>query len=316
MRTNRLLTNSFAAAWLLLAAASSGCSVYDSREDCPQGIHVEAYSRTDCDVDTLYPAAVSGLNFYLFDEQNRLVSTTHRPTTEATRTAFTHTLDARNGLYTVVVCSDIDERLFETPTHGKAGISKQDLMLKLRHPEEGMATALDGTRIYYGESAAVHLPDPAEYGSVFRTAHVNLQEQTNRITVTVQGLARAEGYEVAIQTAGGAMNYEGRVREIEPVEYPATASVERGVLTSSFTTLALTTGFQTVLVIRDRLTRTELYRGDLLGTLLLKNPEVNLACDHDFRIDFTAADRCSCGTYTLMEIRVNDWLVHSYDADF
>jgi hypothetical protein len=288
--------------------------VYDSREDCPQGIHVEAYSRTDCDVDTRYPAAITGLNFYLFDEQNRLVSTTNRRT--ATRADFTHTLDATNGLYTVVVCSDIDDRLFETATlnGGKAVIGKEDLMLRLRH-QAGIAPSLGDTRIYYGESAAVHLPDPAEYGSVFRTTRVNLQEQTNRITVSVAGLARAEGYEVAIETLGGAMNYEGKVQQSERMEYPATAQVARGVLTSSFTTMALTTGFKTMLVIRDKQTRAEIYRGDLLGTLLLKNPEVNLACDHDFHIEFTAADRCDCGTYTMMEIRVNDWLVHSYDTN-
>jgi hypothetical protein len=235
----------------------------------------------------------------------------------STPTDWRHTLDASNGLYTVVATSGINTERFETTLSAadKTVVTKDDLMMRLRHTG-GTAASLDGTRIFYGESQAVSLPDPAEYGSVFRTTAVNLQEQTNRITVTVEGLARAEGYEVAVETVGGAMSYDGKVRESEPIEYPATATVERGVLRSSFTTLALTTGFRTMLVIRNRVTRAEVYRGDLLGTLLLKNPEVNLACDHDFNIAFTAADRCDCGVYTMLEIRVNNWLVHSYDHDF
>jgi hypothetical protein len=79
--------------------------------------------------------------------------------------------------------------------------------------------------------------------------------------------------------------------------------------------MSLTTGFDNTLVVRHRGSGAELYRGDLLGTLLLKNPGVNLACDHDFTIRFTTADRCDCGTYTVMEIWVNRWLVHSYETD-
>jgi hypothetical protein len=68
------------------------------------------------------------------------------------------------------------------------------------------------------------------------------------------------------------------------------------------------------LVVFHKASGKELYRGDLLGTLLLKNPNVNLACDHDFVVRFTTEDKCDCGTYTIMEIWVNNWLVHSYEA--
>jgi len=79
--------------------------------------------------------------------------------------------------------------------------------------------------------------------------------------------------------------------------------------------LKLETGQENTLVIKSKEGETELFRGSLLGTLLLKNPEVNLACDHDFVIDFTAEDQCDCGEYIILEIRVNNWLVHSYQTN-
>ncbi|MDR0962171.1 MAG: FimB/Mfa2 family fimbrial subunit [Mediterranea sp.] len=298
-----------------LFLSAPACSVYDSRENCPQGIRVEAYSKSNCDVDTLYPEAITDLRYYLFDEQNRLVTATDDKGVKL-RSNYTHTIEtASHGIYTVVACSNLDEALFEMPSSGKAIQTKEDLMFRLRG-QDGRAMSLHGKRIYYGESPAVYLPDPAEYGSVYKTTGVNLQEQTNRITITVEGLARAQAYEVSIQSVGTSLSYEGKVKEGDLLEYPAAShTVRDGVLESMFTTLTLTTGFQTMLVIRDSRTRAEVYRGDLLGTLLLKNPEVNLDCDHDFNIRFTAADQCDCGTYVMMEIWVNNWLVHSYATD-
>ncbi|MFC4677192.1 FimB/Mfa2 family fimbrial subunit, partial [Dysgonomonas termitidis] len=97
--------------------------------------------------------------------------------------------------------------------------------------------------------------------------------------------------------------------------YGSQAAFTGSLLEARLTILKLATGCNTSLVIRNRADNSELYRGDLLGTLLLKNPEVNLACDHDFTIRFTAKDQCRCGTYMITEIWVNNWLVHSYTTD-
>ena len=57
-------------------------------------------------------------------------------------------------------------------------------------------------------------------------------------------------------------------------------------------------------------------QGDLLGTVLLKNDNVNLACDNDFNVKFVIKDKClNCGTYICWAIYVNDWQIHSYETE-
>jgi hypothetical protein len=163
----------------------------------------------------------------------------------------------------------------------------------------------------------VFLPDPAEYGSLFEQVKVNIQEITNRLTVQIEGLPQNNDFEVVIESENSGMNLDGSVARSNLVKYVSTTPVfdAAGILQANLTTLQLLSGYNTVLVIKNKTLGTELYRGDLLGTLLLKNPGVNLACDHDFTIRFTAADKCDCGSYMIVEIWVNNWLVHSYDTD-
>jgi hypothetical protein len=291
----------------------SSC-IRDDREDCPQGIHTQFYSVTPCRTDTLYPVG-NKLNLYVFDNDGILVATGADDRVDLRRD-YTQTLHVTDGLFTVMAWTGVEDAYFELPAAGKSGITKEDVLLRLRRNAQ-RAAVLGDHRVYYGESNVVHLPDPAIYGSIFKTARINLQEQTNRIHVSVEGLTQADDYEVVIESRNGAMSIEGHILPDELMSYPAhTQTVDNdGVLHASFTTLKLATGLSTTLIVRSRTHGNELYRGDLLGTLLLKNPGVDLACDHDFNIAFTAADRCQCGEYTIMEIWVNNWLVHSYSTD-
>jgi hypothetical protein len=297
--------------WCVLTLLAA--CIRDDRTECPQGIHVQLYSTTSCGADTIYPDG-SRLNLYVFDADGMLVSAGHDEQAVLNRD-YVHTLDASNGLFTVVAWTGVEDTYFELPTVGKSVVTKNDLLFRLKRAAQ-RSVAMGEHRIYYGESAPVYLPDPERYGSVFETVRINLQEQTNRIHVSVAGLEKADSYEVVIASRNGAMSIAGKPVADELLEYASTARVTPdGVLHASFTTLKLVTGLSTTLIVRDAADGTELYRGDLLGTLLLKNPGVDLACDHDFNIAFTAADRCRCGIYTMMEIWVNNWLVHSYSTD-
>ncbi len=127
----------------------------------------------------------------------------------------------------------------------------------------------------------------------------------------------SDDFEVVVESKNSGMNLDGSVAQGDLVKYVSTTPVfdAAGVLQVNLTILEMLSGYNTALVIKNKTLGTELYRGDLLGTLLLKNPTVNLDCNHDFTIRFMAADKCDCGTYVIKEIWVNNWLVHSYDAD-
>jgi len=140
-------------------------------------------------------------------------------------------------------------------------------------------------------------------------------EVTNRITISVEGLAQPDLYQILIESNAGSMNIDGTLASDDTLQYIPNDSEETDPPEATFTLLKLSTGYENTIVIRDTTSGTEIYRGSLLGALILKNPEVNLACDHDFTIRFTAEDPCDCGTYVITEIHVNEWLVHSYETE-
>jgi hypothetical protein len=295
-----------------LSLLCTGCGIWEDMDDCPQGIDIAFYSKTPCAIQRSYPADISDLRLYLFDERGVLAGVNTAPEVRLA-SDYTYTVEAKNGLYTVVAWAGVNAETFDMATPRVGITTKDDVLFSLRNIE-GRALPYDGHRVYYGESEAVSLPDPAIYGSVFKEVSVNMSELTNRITVEVEGLPSPDDYEVTIETRMGAVCFGGGEKSGNQIDYMPVVHPASDVLAASFTVMELTTGFGTSLVVCHKASGKELYRGDLLGTLLLKNPNVNLACDHDFTIRFTTEDKCDCGTYTIMEIWVNDWLVHSYET--
>jgi hypothetical protein len=298
---------------LLVLLLPAGCGFKENTEGCPQGIELTFYSKTPCQPQRSYPTEISDLRTYVFDESGVLSSLGHAPEARISED-YVQSIEARNGLYTVVAWSGVDGETFDMAAPVVGVTTKEDVLFSLRNAG-GRAASYNNHRVFYGESEAVYLPDPALYGSVFKEVAVNMEEITNRITVEVEGLPDPDDYEVAIESGVGAVSLGGEQISGPEMEYLPVVHPASDELVASFTMMNLTTGFDTMLVVRHKETGQELYRGDLLGTLLLKNPSVNLACDHDFTIRFTTADSCGCGTYTVMEIWVNRWLVHSYETD-
>lgn len=298
-------------AFILLHVSSC---IYDDLDDCPQGINVHFYSKTPCSNDTIYPQ-LSGLKLFVFDQDGYLVSFCDEGADEM-QSHYSKTLKAENGLFSVVAWGGVDTELFDLNELKTGVTTKNDLLFRVQRTTALQAALPENKQVYYGESSVVFLPDPAEYGSVFKTASVNLQEITNRLTVQIEGLPPNDDYDVVIESANGSMNVDGSIAPDQIIKYTSVSGFdENGTLEAKFTVFKLATGYNTTLIVRDKQQGKELYRGDLLGTLLLKNPEVNLVCDHDFTIRFTAADQCECGTYMVVEIWVNNWLVHSFNTD-
>ncbi|MBD8349946.1 FimB/Mfa2 family fimbrial subunit [Dysgonomonas sp. HGC4] len=285
----------------------NGC-IYDHTDDCPQGIDIRLYSKTPCRTDTVYPR-LSSLELNVFDRHDKQVS--YRITNDSVLTKhYTKRLKADNGLYNVIAWAGLDTDPFERSFSDE----KSGLLFRLKR-SNGLAASLEGKRIYYGKSPAVFLPDPTEYGSVFESTFINLQEITNRLTIQVEGLPPTGDYEIVIKSANGSMNTDGSIAPDDLIEYGSQTAFTNGLLEARITVLKLVTDQYSSLIISNKTDNSELYRGDLLGTLLLKNPDVNLDCDHDFSIRFSIRDQCGCGTYMIAAIWVNNWLVHSYTTE-
>ncbi|MCD8166146.1 MAG: FimB/Mfa2 family fimbrial subunit [Bacteroides sp.] len=292
----------------------SSC-VKEDEDKCSglRGVDIRFYSSTVCQADTVYPQQIGDLLYGVFDEKEILVSYEQLSNVELSA-GYSRHVTLTSGLYTVVAWSGIDPEYY-TVSGWQIGVTwKSDFLLRVIREGSGVTLPAD-ISLFYGESPALYIPESKGPETYYAWAAVNMMEITNRLTVSVEGLSDPEAFEVFIEVDNGSMNVNGSMAADEVIEYQATESVTGSVLTASVVLLKLETGITNTLVIRSRTTGTEVFRGNLLGTLLLKNPEVNLACDHDFTIRFTAEDQCECGTYIMTEIWVNNWLVHSYDFE-
>lgn len=298
---------------ILILAFLSGC-IKDDYEDCVQGVDIRFYSINQCSTDTLYPQQIADITLCVFDEHGLLVGYKKNSDIKFQRNYAERINLREGGLYTVVAWSGLNDALYDINIPQEMISKKKDLLFRLKRTL-GRVSSIIGTPVYYGESPAVYVPQANGVESVFRATAVNMQEVTNRLTIIVEGLDNAENYKVDIESDNGSMNIDGTIANDEVLDYHSEQLARDNILEAQFTLLKLQTGITNTIVVTSKADGRELYRGNLLGTLLLKNPEVNLNCDHDFVIRFTTKDQCDCGTYTIAEIWVNNWLVHSYETE-
>jgi hypothetical protein len=175
--------------------------VYDDWADCPQGINVNFFTKNVCDLTVSYPAYTQ-VRFFVFDQDDELVFSRYADQEEITVHKANY-LQASNGMFTVIAWGGIDSEVLpsELPSTGK--VNKSDVFFAIPASATRDILPLTGTRVYYGESKPIYLPDPAVYGSIFKQIDIDMQELTNRITVKVEGLLRENNYEVLIDWGNG-----------------------------------------------------------------------------------------------------------------
>lgn len=291
----------------------SGCIKEDDECNYSQKLTVSLYSKSLCETDTVYPAGVKDITLCVFDNNDVLVTYVHKEGVTLKKGYTEEISVSGKGIHTVVAWSGIHTQYFDINQLQPGKTTKKDWLFHLKRSQH-IAVSMEGVQVYSGESRAFYLDGGVS--GISEHPSVNLQEITNRLTISVEGLDRnEEEYEVYIESDNGSMNVGGSLAEDETVRYDPVTSPNGGRINEKFYLLKLETGHNNTIVIRNKISGKELYKGSLLGTLLLKNPEVDLNCDHDFTIKFTTQDQCECGTYTIKEIWVNNWLVHSYDTE-
>lgn len=304
---------SFLSVCMIISTLLSGC-IHEELEDCPQGINVRFYNKNECNTDTVYPESIQDINLYLFDKNGILVSKQYAGNVHL-QPDYYRTIDARNGTFTIVAWSGLNSEFLDIHTPVEGITTKSDLLFQLKRSADLHAASIGSHTIFYGESPEVYLPDPAKFGTIYENTSINMEEITNRIEVTVEGVADPNAYEVIIESDNGTLNINGSEGEDDPIDYtePEVVLRERA-LDAHFTMLKLEEDDKHLLIIKNKENGEIVYEDDLLNAIILRSTEINFSCDHDFHIRLTT-DIVN-GTYVIMEIWVNDWLVHSYNKPF
>lgn len=299
---------------ILAVVVTAGCvNQSPGTDSCTGTVEVSFFSRTRCQTETGYPGVVTDLLVCVFDAEGVLADYRNVAAAHIDE-EYTQTFELGEGLYSVTAWSGLDDTVFDISTLETGITTRNDLLFRIRR-DDYTAVGTEGVTVLQGEGGAFYIDSDAEEPAA---ASVNMLEVTNRVSVSVSGLPSGpDRFAVTIEAADGSMNLDGTVAADETLVFePWYTTGDPGRVVSDFTLLKLETGHTYEIVITDTSDGTELFRGSLLGTLILKNPEVDLLCDHDFVIEFTAEDQCACGTYVIAKIWVNDWLVHSYSTEF
>lgn len=321
---NKILIPLFALGTLLWGCDSL---IYDELDDCPHGVYVKFYAMTPCAEDSTFIGDVSSLTVFAFDENDRLVTTVTKENVSLT-SDYELLLPVSNGYFTFIGWAGLDQN-FTRSTFTNGTTTKKEIMATL-NSVANLAANLTNTRVWQGESAAVFLPDPNEYGEVYKYTAVNLNELTNRIKIQVEfdksvTELTPKDLIISLASANGTIRIDGSMSLNTPqLIYPIqnTTYTENRV-DWDFTMLKLATGYNNRLTITYPATGAKVFDGDLIASILLNTVEggVNLACQNDFTVKFVMKDYCEeCGskdkdTYFSCAIYVNDWLVHSYSTE-
>lgn len=320
---NKILITLFA-----LGTIFWGCDslIYDDLADCPQGVYVKFYSMTPCASDSTFIGSVASLTLFAFDENDKLVTFVTQQGVNLSRD-YQVLIPVSNGNFTFVGWAGVNDN-FTLSSFTNGTTTKKDVMLKLK-ATSGIAADLNGTKLWQGESPAVYLPDPAEYGTLYKHTAVNLQEVTNRVKLIVEfDKVTMKEYDLQklnaeVSSGNGTIRIDGTMPLNQDVlVYPSAApAYNDNVATWNYNLLDLKTGYDNKLHIYYTGNKQEgetVFNGDLIAMILLaaNNGRANLDCDNDFTVKVVIKDYCvECWTHFSCSIYVNDWLVHSYSTN-
>ena len=275
---------------------------------------------TPCATDSTFIGQVSDLHLFAFNDKDVLVSVTQQKNVSLDRN-YEMLVPVTNGYYTFIGWAGVNDR-FTTASFTEGVTTKKEVMLTL-NAQNNQAEALGTTKVWQGVSPVVFLQYPAVVGTEYKRAAINLLEVTNRVNIEIELHESVlkdtdpKDFEVKIVSANGTVNIDGSMPLNSGVlTYPATVTYTDNSVKAAYTLMDLKTGYGNLITVTNRKNNEVIWQSDLIGSILLKNPNVNLECKNDFEVKFVIKDKClDCGTYVCWEILVDNWQVHSYSVD-
>ena len=305
---------------IIILAACDGF-IYDKNSDCTQGVYVSFYTQTACDTEKNYKGKHTNIRLLAFDENGILAGIQTEKNVELSE-SYSMLMPLKKGVYTFVAWTGLDNT-FELGQLLHGVTSKRHVMLRLKKTLNSLSGPFNKV-IFQGMSATVDLPNAKSNGSVFKSTSINLLEVSNRIDVEIElheslkGIASINDFDVIIQSSANTMNIDGTMPMSDlPLEFTKrTAHINDNKLVVSFTTLDLKMGYNNRIILKNKKTDDILFSGDLIGSILMKNENINLGCQNDFSIKFVIKDKCwDCGIYVCWGVYVDNWQILSYDSE-
>lgn len=304
--------------------------IYDDLADCPTGVYVNFFSQTPCASDSAYLGDVSKLHLFAFENDSVLADYKVLDNPKLTK-EYSTLMNLPAGAYKFYGWAGADAQLFDLAQFTKGVTKKDDLMLALK-TQNGIATNLEGHRLFAGQNnKVVVVKDPAQNGTDYQYTAVNLLEKTNRVNIELvidesiyRSVADTKLDDFALELFAGntKSNINGTLPKAQPqVTYePAkvTKNADGKSMVYSYNILDIQAGYNSVLRLRNLQKNVEIKDDknqdiDLVAYLLAASKNIDPRCTHDFNIKIVVKDKCAdCGTYMCQVVMINGWEVHSY----
>lgn len=305
----------------------TGCDkyIYEDLEECPQGVFISFYHQTPCMDEPTAVGEVDGLHVFAFDLHDKLVKIERVAGMVDLVKAYKVELPpVEKGQYSFIAWAGGTDKYFSLNEYIVGKTTKEEVMLTLRS-KDGNALALDGHQVWRGESKVVSLPDRKEFGSVFDEVAINMLEVTNRLNLelklheSVCEELDIDDFKITISSANGTSLINGRMPlGAAQLTYPGTeVSRNESSVRLAYTMMELKSGYNNVLSVYNTKEDKVYFKQDLLGKVLLENPNVNLECTHDFNVVLEIEDKCKeCSNHQLViNILVNNYVIHSFAVE-
>lgn len=309
---------------LTLLALTVSCSkiIYEDLEECPQGVYISFYNQTPCMEAPEAVGEVNGLYVFAFDLNDVLV-TVKKVTgwVDLTEVYKVELPPVENGQYSFIAWGGTPDQYFTLGNFVEGTTTKKDVMLRLR-AESDKAISLGEHKVWQGESRVVSLPDRKEYGTVYANVSINMLEVTNRINITlrlhesVRDRYDIDDFDILTYSADGTYLINRRMPLGTPtLNYPGVELYkDKFARTLSFTLMELKSGYHNLLRLHNKKEKKDFLEQDLLGKVLLENPNVNLECTHDFDIVLELEDKCKDNNLVI-NIFINNYQIHSFPVN-
>lgn len=301
----------------VIVSISTGCNswIYDDLSGCPNELVFQFYRQSPCETQPYYPNNIREVRVFAFNKEQ--VLTEQYSISNVTLRGDYHfaTTISQQGDYSFVAWGAESFDDYHFSQYQKGVTTRSELLLALQRQgsnSDGKLKPLYFSQLF----KPVCLCYPEGAGTHRDTVALNMQELTNRVNLTVYGLAANKEYRIFIEDNNDVYDFNGQIVEGRPTfEYLSPQDLNSTVYRCRFTTLKLEEHRGTRLVIYDETEEKEVFSTLLVDELIMYRgifgePPYSLECDHDFNVlVWLEPSAVGTGTYMAVQAVVNDWNV-------
>lgn len=305
------LTKLIAVSAGLLALLLTGChsNIYEDLSDCPQGI---VFS-----FDIRYPGVrayddgVKEIRLFAFDEQGRLITEIKDSPAKFSKDYYLTTDLYRPGeKLTFVTWAGANLSQYDfagfTP-----GTSLTEMIVALAH--QGAELGAEASPLFVGTTTEP-LIQQERVGTVMDSVHISMEQLTNRVYFSINGLDPERQYTIHIGAANSRYAGTGKLLPEEPFTYlPAAEIYEEGTLEADFDILKLDPSLAYPVEVIDKETGEVVYSLDLIDLIARGHrlhpeaPELLIERNHNYEIVINLRKEGTEGTYMAVSALICDW---------